>query len=81
MAAAVPTSAWQPPSAPATEAFLATIEPMAHAFHRARATWSSLASTDSATASTAPGMTPAEPAVGAATMTPIVAERSSTAMA
>ena len=35
----------------------------------------------STSASTQPGTTPAEPAVGAATITPMVAERSSTAMA
>ncbi len=81
MAVAVPTSAWQPPSAPETEALRATIAPMAQAFQSARARRSSSASAASATARSDPGMTPAEPAVGAATMTPIEAERSRTAIA
>ena len=44
-------------------------------------TCSSSSSRLSASANTQPGTTPAEPAVGAATITPMVAERSSTAMA
>ena len=81
IAEADPTSAWQPPSAPETEALRARRAPTALAHHRASTTCSSVAPTASPTARRQPGTTPADPAVGAATITPIVAERSRTAIA
>ena len=81
MAAALPTSAWQPPSAPATHAPVWMFSPMAAAQKSASSTSASGAPRWSARASTQPGTTPAEPAVGAATITPMAADRSSTAIA
>ena len=81
MGSALPTSAWQPPSAPATQAEVVRLSPMAAAQKSASMMVSSLASRCSASAKTHPGTMPEEPAVGAATMTPMDALRSSTAMA
>ena len=55
--------------------------PIALAFQSAKITCPSVAPISSATETSDPGTTPEAPAVGAATMTPMVAERSSTAIA
>ena len=81
MALAAPTSAWQPPSAPATVAFLVIKYPIAAAFAKALMSSSSLNPCSSCAAKSIAGTTPEEPAVGAATMRPIDAFVSSTAMA
>ena len=81
MAAAEPTSAWQPPSAPATLALRESSMPTAAAHQSA--CWMSFSPVPRASPAemTHPGTTPEEPAVGAATMTPMVAFCSRTAMA
>ena len=81
MAAAEPTSAWQPPSAPATLALRESSMPTAAAHQSA--CWTSFSPVPRASPAemTHPGTTPEEPAVGAATMTPMVAFCSRTAMA
>ncbi len=81
MALAVPTSAWQPPSAPATVALRLTTKPTAAAHARASRSRAPSYFSASSKASTTPGTTPAEPAVGAATMRPMDALVSSTAIA
>lgn len=70
-----------PPSAPDTVETRATSMPMADALATARLSWASVYPRSSASASSTPGNTPAEPAVGAATMRPIEAFVSSTAIA
>ena len=81
MAHAAPTSAWQPPSAPDTVAFLVMRYPTAAAQESPRARSSSVNPRSSPSAMSTPGTTPALPAVGAATMRPIEAFVSSTAIA
>ncbi len=83
MAAAEPHSAWQPPEAPATEAFIAMIDPMAEA--TMKASWNRVSegpnegSRASRHAHSTPGTMPQEPAVGKATMRPPQAFTSFTA--
>ena len=81
MAVAVPHSAWQPPTAPAMEAFSATTRPMAPAVKRARVMSFMVAFVSSATAARTAGRIPQEPAVGQATMQYIFAFASAVAMA
>ena len=81
MAEAAPTSAWHPASAPATEAFRIRRYPTAPAVYRPFKISSSDRSYSSWRASRTPGTTPEEPAVGAATITPIEAFTSRTAIA
>ena len=81
MAAALPISAWQPPSAPATVALRVIRYPTAAAHPSARTSSSSVNPFVACSDSSTPGITPAEPAVGAATMRPMDAFVSSTAMA
>ena len=68
MALAAPTSAWQPPSAPARVARLATTCPKPAATYRARQMASSSAAPVRQSGSSTAGKTPQLPAVGAATM-------------
>ena len=68
MALAAPTSAWQPPSAPAKVARLATTWPKPAATYKARQTASSSAEPVRQSGSSTAGSTPQLPAVGAATM-------------
>ena len=81
IAAADPISAWHPPSAPATVAFRAIIDPTIEAFSRALASSASLKPCCSCNVSNTAGITPADPAVGAATIRPIAALVSRTATA
>ena len=68
MPLAAPTSAWQPPSAPASVARAATICPNPAATYSARQTASSSAAPARHSGSSTAGKTPQLPAVGAATM-------------
>ena len=68
MPLAAPTSAWQPPSAPASVARAATTWPNPAATYKARQTASSSAAPDRHSGSSTAGSTPQLPAVGAATM-------------
>ena len=81
IAAAEPISAWQPPSAPDTVALRVMRYPMAAAAARPRARSPSDSPRVRCSASSTPGSTPDDPAVGAATMRPIDAFVSSTAIA
>ena len=80
MALAVPTSAWQPPSAPDTVDARATSMPTAAALASPRFSCSRARPFSSCSANSTAGSTPADPAVGAATMRPMQAFVSSTAM-
>ena len=81
MAAALPHSAWQPPVAPAKEARSAITMPMLPATTSPRASVSSLSWQCFFSEKNTPGSTPLAPAVGAATMRPMAALHSPTAMA
>ena len=81
MAAAAPISAWQPPSAPDTVALRAMRYPTAPAASSPRRSAAASRPRSCSRASSTPGTTPAEPAVGAATMRPMDAFVSSTASA
>ena len=81
MAAALPHSAWQPPSAPAMDARNAITMPNAPAVNSALTALSSGRSRASIIVKIAPGKMPHEPAVGAATILPIAALYSETAIA
>ena len=81
MAAALPHSAWQPPSAPAMLACWARTRPMPPAAASASQACWRLAPRCSIMASTAPGRMPQLPAVGLATMRPMAALYSATEMA
>ena len=81
IAAAVPTSAWQPPTAPATQAwFVTTLPTPAAAKNPLIYAWSSQLHT-SPTACMTPGKIPQAPAVGHATMRNIFAFASFTEIA
>ena len=81
MALAAPTSAWQPPSAPETVALRVMRYPMPAAFANASTICSSENSWMSWQARSMAGKTPDDPAVDAATMRPMEALVSRTAMA
>ena len=80
MAAPVPVSAWQPPSAPLMLAPQAMSMPTAPAVRSPAQSAASLQPRDSAAVSSTPGRMPLAPAVGAATMRPMDAFTSTTAM-
>ena len=80
MAEAAPTSAWHPASAPDTEAFRISRYPTAPALSSPVSRASSPRFLLSPTASSQPGSTPEEPAVGAATIRPISPFTSRTAI-
>ena len=80
MAAALPHSAWQPPWAPARQAFSAMTSPTALAVNMLMTQSCSVAPRSSMVSSTA-GRMPQLPAVGAATMRPMAAFSSLTASA
>ena len=80
MAAAVPTSAWQPPAAPDRVACAAKHAPIAPATSSPSISVSSFKSWSRASVRKIPGSTPDAPAVGAATMRPIAALSSTVAI-
>ncbi|KRL24095.1 hypothetical protein FC37_GL000683 [Lactobacillus gallinarum DSM 10532 = JCM 2011] len=73
MADALPTSAWQPPVAPAISALLAITRPNPPAVKRKRIICSSVKLSRFSNKNKTPGKIPEEPAVGVAQMTPIAA--------
>ena len=81
IAAALPVSAWHPPSAPARLALRSMTRPTPAAANRLITQSRSLAPSSSRMVSTAAGRMPHEPAVGAATMRPMAALSSETASA
>ena len=81
MAAALPHSAWQPPVAPASEARSAITMPILPATTKPRASVASLSWQCFFREKKTPGRTPLAPAVGAATIRPMAALHSPTAMA
>ena len=81
IAAAEPVSAWQPPSAPATDARFSITSPTAAAVNMLITTARSSQPSSSRIVSSAAGRMPQEPAVGAATMRPMAALSSETASA
>ena len=72
IAAAEPPSAWQPPTSAAKVQRVAMKAPMTPLASRALAVVSSSSPRSSATASTTPGRAAQAPAVGMATMTPML---------
>ena len=80
MAEAAPISAWHPPSAPEMDALVAITWPKPAATYRHWIIVSSESPSRSCRGSSTAGMTPLAPAVGAATINPMVALTSSTAM-
>ena len=80
MEAAVPVSAWHPPSAPATVAWVAMSIPTAPAVNRASTRASRGRFRSCPRVRRVPGRMPLAPAVGAATMRPIAAFHSTTAI-
>ena len=80
IAAAEPVSAWQPCSAPLMLAFAAIMLPIAPAVSRPLSSFSSFQPRSFAQVKSTPGNIPLAPAVGAATMRPIAAFTSTTAM-
>ena len=81
IAEAVPHSAWQPPDAPAIDALFATTIPIAPAVNRDSTASSRGTPRVFSKDPNAPGRIPQEPAVGVATIFPIAAFISDTAIA